>query len=117
LGLGKPHPWAKEEHYKLARIRIDIPNSQDMDWQIDVKKSTAKPPVAIKKRLIDLADKVRKQAREVYAHRGSFGSRTQKLPLQRAWYSVYKQGFYSYKIDRSIHLLSRHLNWIFNTNQ
>lgn len=101
LGLGSPHPWAKEEHYKLARIRIDIPNSLDMDWQIDVKKSTAKPPVAIKIRLRDLADKVRKQAREVFAHRGSYGPRPQKQPLKRAWYPVYKQGLHSYKIDRS----------------
>ena len=110
LGLGSPHPWAKEEHYKLARIRIDIPNSLDMDWQIDVKKSTAKPPVAIRNRLRDLADKVRKQAREVYAHRGSYGSRPQKQPLKRAWYPVYKQGLHSYKIDRSHPLVKQALD-------
>ncbi len=110
LGLGSPHPWAKEEHYKLARIRIDIPNSLDMDWQIDVKKSTAKPPIAIKNRLRDLADKVRKQAREVFAHRGSYGARPQKQPLKRAWYPVYKQGVHSYKIDRSNPLVKQALS-------
>jgi hypothetical protein len=72
LGLGTTRPWTKEEHYKLARIRIDIPNTADMEWQIDVKKSTARPPLAIRNRLKDIADTVRKQAREVFAHRGSY---------------------------------------------
>ena len=36
--------WQKEEHFKLARICVDIPNSMDHEWQIDVKKSTAAPP-------------------------------------------------------------------------
>ena len=38
--------FRKEEHYKLARIRIDLPNTQDDLWQIDIKKSTARPPIA-----------------------------------------------------------------------
>jgi Histidine kinase-, DNA gyrase B-, and HSP90-like ATPase len=109
LGLGSPHPWTKEEHYKLARIRIDIPNSLDMDWQIDVKKSTAKPPTDIRGRLRDLADKVRKQAREVFAHRGSYGARNQKQPLKRAWYPVYKTGVHSYRIDRAHPLVKQAL--------
>jgi hypothetical protein len=30
--------FRKEEHYKLTRIQIDLPNSLDADWQIDIKK-------------------------------------------------------------------------------
>lgn len=100
LGLGDSTAWTKEEQFKLARIRIDIPNSQDIDWQIDVKKSTARPPLAIRERLRDLAKKVRYQARNVFAYRGSYGSRTTKLPLKRAWYPVSNKGSHSYKIDR-----------------
>lgn len=100
LGLGDTAAWTKEEQFKLARIRVDIPNSQDIDWQIDVKKSTAKPPLAIRDRLRDLAVKVRIQARNVFAYRGSYGSRNTKEPLKRAWYSVYSNGSHSYKIDR-----------------
>lgn len=37
LGFG----YAKEEHYKLARIQVDISNSTDGEWSIDVKKSHA----------------------------------------------------------------------------
>jgi hypothetical protein len=110
LGLGTNRPWTKEEHYKLARIRIDIPNTADMDWQIDVKKSTARPPLAIRSRLKDIADAVRKQAREVFAHRGSYGPRPRKETMMRAWYPVSKQGRLSYKIDRSHPLVKQLLS-------
>lgn len=101
LGLGTTRPWTKEEHYKLARIRIDIPTSADLEWQIDVKKSIARPPLAIRYRLKDIADVVRKQAREVFAHRGSYGPKQPRQPITRAWRSVYKDGRVSYRIDRS----------------
>ena len=51
LGFG----WAKEEHYKLARIRIDVPNSLDHDWKIDVTKSRAVPPPQLREELRRLA--------------------------------------------------------------
>ena len=40
--------FTKEEHYKLARIRVDIPNSTDEEWQIDVRKSVAIPPAEVR---------------------------------------------------------------------
>ena len=36
---------------KLARVRIDIPNGVDSDWDIDVRKARAHPPYAIRERL------------------------------------------------------------------
>jgi hypothetical protein len=97
LGLRR---WTKEEHYKLARIRIDLPNSVDLDWQIDVKKSIAKPPAAIRERLRDLADHVRKDARSVYAHRGAYGNRKKREATIRAWLSATRGGRQTYRIDR-----------------
>ena len=99
LSLGSGRPWTKEEHYKLARIRIDLPNSMDGLWQIDVKKSTANPPPIIRIRLKELAEKVRSQAREVYAHRGSY-RKGNKSPVVRAWKPVTQNGRIHYKIDR-----------------
>ena len=100
LGLGEAERWTKQAQYNLARIRIDIPNSLDIDWQIDVKKSTASPPIEVRGRLRDLAAKVRKEARQVFAFRGEYGPSSQKKPLQRIWQSSYAKGSYSYKIDR-----------------
>lgn len=100
LGLGIDRPWTQEEQYRLARILVDIPNSQDMEWQIDVKKSTAKPPVWLRDRLRALADQVRRQAREVFAHRGSYTCRGPKIEITRAWRSRTINGRLSYRIDR-----------------
>ena len=52
-----------DEFSKLSRIRVDIPNSLDDLWTLDIKKSTAYPPEIVKTRL--------KQLVEVY----SLGSR------------------------------------------
>jgi hypothetical protein len=41
-----------EELNKLARIQIDIPNTLDHIWSIDVKKSTASLPDKIRKQLV-----------------------------------------------------------------
>ena len=44
LGLGSPRSWTMEEPYKLARLRLEFANSADHEWDIDVKKSVARPP-------------------------------------------------------------------------
>jgi len=71
LALGGTRAWTKEEPYKLARLRLDIPNTADSDWRIDVRKSLADPPDQIRPRLRDLASYVRDTARRVFAFRGS----------------------------------------------
>ena len=44
LGIEK-----KREYSKLARIAINFPNANDFDWNLDIKKSTATPPMEIRK--------------------------------------------------------------------
>lgn len=44
----------KEEFYKLTRVKVDIPNSLDELWALDIKKSVAYPPDVIRNRLRDL---------------------------------------------------------------
>ena len=43
--------FRKEDHYKLVRISIDLPNTLDSEWQIDIKKSTATPPLSCREQL------------------------------------------------------------------
>ena len=42
------HMNIRSEQSKLARVKIDIPSNLDMEWSLDVKKSTAKIPDKIK---------------------------------------------------------------------
>lgn len=70
LGLGGVRTWAREESSRLARIEIDLPTNLDRDWRIDVRKSQARPPGALRARLTAIADRCRRDAREVFAFRG-----------------------------------------------
>ncbi|MDC0176161.1 ATP-binding protein, partial [Planctomycetaceae bacterium] len=93
--------WKKDEHFKLARIAVDIPNSMDHEWQIDVKKSTAAPPPVLRAWLKGIAEEVRKTAKEVYAHRGQRGRRRTTQEGRTPWRTVKRPGGeFAYKIDR-----------------
>ena len=71
LGLGNGgKPWPRDEAHRLARIRLDIPNSVDAEWKINVLKSAASPPVRLRSQLHQLASETRDTARRVFAHRG-----------------------------------------------
>lgn len=58
----------KGEATKLARVQIDFPNSLDEAWTIDIKKSRARPPHAVRERLRQIITKI--TARSVTVHRG-----------------------------------------------
>ncbi len=63
--------WRQEEHYKLARIRVDLPNALDNEWEIDVTKSRARPPEKIRHELTRIGEHTRSVAKRVYSHRGA----------------------------------------------
>ena len=107
LGIGADRQWTREEHYKLARIRVDFPNSMDLDWQLDVKKSDARPPAELRERLRDLALAVRTKAREVYAFRGGVGSGARRMSTQpeTPWKAATIQGHPVYRLSRDYPLV------------
>jgi Histidine kinase-, DNA gyrase B-, and HSP90-like ATPase len=100
LGLGQGRCWTKEEAQRLARIRIDIPNSADVEWNIDVRKSTARPPVSVRSRLIRLAEDTRERARRVFAHRGHAVRVPAEGSLMLAWRAEHFAGGLRYRIDQ-----------------
>jgi len=101
LRLGSPNAWTRDEQFKLARIRLDITNDTDGEWHLDVKKSTARPPVAIRERLMQLGGEVRRMAREVFAHRGRYGPRAPApQEIERPWISRLRNGHRVYLVNR-----------------
>lgn len=85
LGLGPGRPWNREEPYRLARIRLDIPNTADAAWKIDIRKSIARPPVSLRPWLTKLAEHTRERARKVFAYRGSPTQTRIGGPIEQAW--------------------------------
>ncbi len=93
--------FRKEEHYKLARIMIDLPNNLDAEWQIDIKKSVARPPLVLRDQLKAYANKVRSQAVEVYRHKGKILQRKYAaVQFQSVWHEKIRHGKRFYEINR-----------------
>ncbi len=99
--------FRKEEHYKLARIEINLPNSLDSEWQIDIKKSIARPPLTLRDQLKAYAGKVRAQAVEVYRHKGK---NVKPYPGQKfipLWIDHKRGDKWFYKINREHPLIEK----------
>jgi len=62
----------KQEFFKLTRIQVDIPNTFDELWSLDIKKSAAQPP-----------DFIRTRLRELIPHFASASKRTVTYPGRR----------------------------------
>lgn len=62
----------KEISYNLARIKLDIESNSDFDWQIDIKKSKAVPPVYIEELLEKVATICVEKSSSVYNSRGTY---------------------------------------------
>lgn len=60
----------RSEMAKLTRVRVDIPNSLDHLWALDVRKSTAEPPPQVRRRLSELAKTMMLPSQRVQEFRG-----------------------------------------------
>ncbi|WP_281321904.1 ATP-binding protein [Flavobacterium aestivum] len=90
----------KKSHYKLARIMIDLPNHLDQDWQIDIKKSRARPPLSSRQRLKAIAMATMTQAEQVFRHRGKQIQRSLSTDFSFVWNEVVKNERYFFRINQ-----------------
>lgn len=110
LGLGSGRRWTRDDVHRLARLRLDLPNSGDGDWKVDIRKSIATPPPALRPRLQGLADQVRKDAREVFAWRGGRSAKQPRALVLRVWNTVEAARGTVYRIDRAHPAVQRALD-------
>ena len=90
----------KDELGKLARVRVDIPNSLDYMWGIDVKKSAAFLPDLIKKNLFISVDESILKSKIVHEYRGR---KTNNADINYIWERMeLRDGCYEYKINRKL---------------
>ena len=99
--------FQKEEHYKLARLQIDLPNSHDHEWDIDVRKSRARPPLRYKDDLRRIAQAARRRAVSVYRHRGKTIARGVRESPVFVWQRHVRGNRVSYVVNLD-HPLIRH---------
>ena len=89
----------RDELTKYARIRVDIPNTLDDIWGIDIKKQSAEIPAAIKQRLNRAIDDAMDTAIKAQTYRG----RVEKVDeeIDYIWDRVKERGDqFTYRINR-----------------
>jgi hypothetical protein len=92
-----------DELTKLARVRIDIPNTIDHLWNLDVKKSTATPPDAVKRVLKRIIDRIANRSLEAFKDRAKRGK---SIPVVPIWMRESHRNFTTYKINRDHPMIS-----------
>jgi hypothetical protein len=91
----------KEEHFKLARIAVDLPNTIDADWHLNVMKAHVAAPAALRDDFRRIASAARKQASEVYRFRGERAAPTNAAPLRYVWKRETTSGGVRFRVDRT----------------
>lgn len=80
---------------KLSRVKIDVPNTLDELWNVDVKKAWAKPPAQVLKRLRELIHQLAAPSRTVYTRRG-VRLHDAQLPI---WERVQENNKITYRVN------------------
>lgn len=91
----------KEEHYKLARIAIDLPNTADADWHLNVMKAHVNAPAALRDDFARIARLTRGKASEVYRFRGERAAPTSAPPQRYVWKRFTTPHGVRFRVDRS----------------
>lgn len=88
----------KSEMGKLARVRVDVPNSLDHLWVLDIKKSSANPPRELREALKNLALQFVKPSAQVQTFRGRRPKNEDGVV--RFWNVIVDRNNFRYEINR-----------------
>lgn len=88
---------------KLARVQVDIPNSLDDLWTLDIKKSTAMPPEDVRKNLRLIIEKIVEGSKRTWTYRGKKETDDSKIHVWNRLKT--RNGGVLYKINRDYPLI------------
>ena len=89
---------------QLIRIRVDIPNTLDHLWKIDVKKSNATLPESVRKELHQIIGKIEIKGKKVFEQKGQNLPSKVKIPV---WNRRAARGSIIYEINREYPLIEQ----------
>lgn len=96
----------QSELSKLVRIRVDIPNSLDDLWTLDIKKSSAVPPAEVRMNLKAVIEKMALKSKRTWTVRGKRENDESQMHLWERLRT--RNGGYIYDINKE-HPLVTHL--------
>mgnify|MGYP003195155210 CR=1 FL=1 len=83
---------------KLARVQVDIPNTLDDLWTLDVKKSSAVPPAEVRQNLEAIIEKIAERSKRTWTFRGKKETDDTAVHMWNRMKSSH--GGYYYEINR-----------------
>jgi len=86
----------KGEATKLARVQIDFSHAMDEAWTIDIKKSRARPPHAVRERLRQILSEITNRSTTVHRGRGKKLFEEHRSPF---WERYADQGNIRYSLN------------------
>lgn len=86
----------KSPSTKLLRVSLDISNENDSEWRINVLKSSAQPPVAIRRELESRLQTWTENTKRVYSRRAKPLASSERVNF---WNRIPKEGTIEYRIN------------------
>ena len=80
---------------KLARVRIDFPNTLDSAWKIDVRKAMVQTPPAVRSHLRNLVERLTGPSKTAFRQRGA---KLVAHSSEPTWGRIQKDGRISYRV-------------------
>lgn len=84
--------------HQLVRIAIDVPNTQDEEWGIDIKKSTAKPAQELRIKLKKIVENISVKGSRPYTGRGKAISNKK---IVKFWEMIPEDGTFRFGINKT----------------
>ena len=81
---------------RLARVRVDMPNTLDAAWKIDIKKASAQLPAPIRRRLAKIIEPLTAGSTRVYRTRGRRLVQESPIPV---WSRIQSRDEILYRIN------------------
>ena len=92
--------FKQRESQRLVRICVNITNKHDKEWQIDVRKASAKIPDTIRKNMSRICTDAIARGIKVYTHRGAYVRRKgEKKEIIYTWICRSRKGEKYYRIN------------------
>lgn len=98
----------KKQATKLSRVRVDIPNTLDAEWTLDIKKSKAAPPRIVSEVMKRYTQQLAKPSRRVQQFRGRKKSELPEAPI---WDVIDdRDGAFRYEINQDNPYIASFMN-------
>lgn len=90
-----------DAQFQLARISVDISNATDLEWELDIRKARAIPPISVRGRLRQIAEIVRDRSSQTIKSKGKIFRKSISKDFVPVWSEVWRGKTLEFQINRA----------------